>query len=406
MREAALDARTLEQETRVTDCLDRNISRIAAVVGIGHSDWVADYKRVRDGEKPFDSYGYAAVSFARSLDDAGLRRDEIDGLIVGPTTAYERMGEILGINPRWGGQADAIQAVMQAVMAIKSGMAEVVALVYGNDQRSAKVQYGGPEAMGGGAFLSYVYHSPWGLTSQGALYALMVRRYMALTGATERDLGQVAVGQREWSSLNPNALMRKRISIEDYLGSDYIAEPLHLFDYCLINDGGVALIIAEASRARSLAAMPVFIHGMGRADLNREATSLGPRLLEFYRPAQRLAAEQVYATSGLGPEDMDALLVYDSFSPHILFALEGFGYCGEGEAGRFIAENGIGVGGRLPVNTGGGHLSESYMQGWNHQIEAVRQIRGGLGERQIPDCRHVQYVSDVAGKAMSVIYGA
>ena len=390
--------------------LDTNTSKISAVVGVGHTDWAQDYARVRNGEKPYDSYGYATLAFKRALDDAGLSREDIDGLIVGPTTASERMGEILDINPRWCGQADAIQAVLQAVMAIKSGMAEVVALVYGNDQRSAAVQYGGPEATGGGAFLSYVYHSPWGLTSQGALYALMFQRYKELMGVAESDLGQVAVAQREWSSLNPNALMRKRITLDDYLQSTYIAEPLHLYDYCLINDGGVALIIAEASRARQIAQKaghkPVYIHGMGRSDLNSKATSLGPRLLEFYRPAQKAAGEQLYNAAGLGPEDMNALQVYDSFSPHILFALEGFGYCGVGEAASYIAKRGIGVGGGLPINTGGGHLSESYMQGWNHQIEAVRQVRGGLGERQVPDCRYVQYTSDVAGKAMSIIYGA
>jgi acetyl-CoA acetyltransferase len=346
----------------------------------------------------------------RAVADAGLARDDIDGLIVGPTTAYERMGEVLGVNPRWGDQADAVTAVAKAAQAIATGMAEVVALVYGNDQRSAAIQYGGPEAMGGDAFLSYVYHSPWGLTSQGALYALMFRRYMALTGATERDLGLVSVAERGWADLNPRAIMKgRRITLDDYLASTYVAEPLRLYDYCLINDGGVALIVAEAARARAIAAKsgkaPVFIHGVGRADLNREATSLGPRLLEFYRPAQKLASESVYAMAGVGPEDVDALLVYDSFSCHIPFALEGFGYCVVGEAGKFMAENGIGPGGRLPVNTGGGHLSETYMQGWNHQIEAVRQLRGGEGARQVPDCRHVHYVSDVAGKVVSLIYG-
>jgi len=389
----------------VADLNGKGTAGVAAIAGVGHTDWVEDYRRVRNGEKPFDSYGYATLAFKRALDDAGLRREDIDGLIVGPTTAYERMGEVLNIDPRWGGQADAVQAVFQAVMAIKSGLAEVVALVYGNDQRSAAVQYGGPEAMGGGAFLSYVYHSPWGLTSQGALYALMFQRYKELWQASERDLGQVAVGQRQWASLNPNAIMRKPITLEDYMAADYIAQPLRLNDYCLINDGGVALIVMEASRARKTAAQPVFIEGMGRSDLNHHATSLGPRLMDFYRPAQQRTAEQVYAAAGVGPKDIDALLVYDSFSPHILFALEGFGFCGQGEAGRFIAEQGIGVGGKLPVNTSGGHLSESYMQGWNHQVEAVRQLRGGLGERQVPDCRHVQYVSDVAGKAMSIIYG-
>jgi acetyl-CoA acetyltransferase len=197
----------------------------------------------------------------------------------------------------------------------------------------------------------------------------------------------------------------KALSLEDYLQVPYIAEPLRMNDYCLINDGGVALIVMEATRARSLKHKPVMIHGLGRSDLNHSATSLGPRLVDFYLPAQRGAAEQAYAAAGIGPQDMDALLVYDSFSPHIFFALEGFGYCQPGEAARFIADNGIGVGGKLPVNTHGGHLSESYMQGWSHQIEAVRQIRGGLGERQVPGCCYVQYVSDVAGKAMSIIYG-
>lgn len=383
----------------------KGFSRAAAVVGIGHTDWAGDYARVRKGEKPFDSYGYAAASFRAALSDAGLKRDDVDGLIVGPTTAYERMGEILGINPRWGGQGDAVQAVLQACMAIRSGMAEVVALVYGNDQRSAKVQYGGPDASGGQTFLSYVYHSPWGLTSQGALYALMINRYLMLNDIHADELAGIAVAQRQWASLNPNAIMRKPLSREDYLASAYIAEPLRLFDYCLINDGGVALIICEAPRARRITDRPVYIDGLGRADLNREATSLGPRLLEFYRPAQKLAAEQSYAMAGLGPEDMDALLVYDSFSPHIVFALEGFGYCDIGDASRFIARKGIGVGGGLPVNTSGGHLSETYMQGWAHQVEAVRQLRGGLGERQVPRCDHVHYVSDVAGKAVSIIYG-
>lgn len=386
--------------------INTSTSKISAVVGVGHTDYVADYRRVRNGEKPHDSYGYATEAFKRALDDAGITRDDVDGLIVGPTTAYERMGEILNIDPRWGGQADAVQAVLQAVLAIKSGMAEVVALVYGNNQRSAAVQYGGPKAMGGGAFLSYVYHSPWGLTSQGALYGLMFQRYQQLWGLTDRDLGQVAVGQREWASLNPNAIMRnKTLSIDEYMAASYIAEPLRLNDYCLINDGGVALIIMEASRARKTVKNPVYIHGIGRSDLNHHATSLGPRLMDFYRPAQMQCAEQVYNAAGIGPKDIGALQVYDSFSPHIFFALEGFGFCDQGQSAHFIAENGIGINGKLPVNTHGGHLAESYMQGWGHQVEAVRQARGQEGQRQVKNSRYVQYVSDVAGKAMSIIYG-
>lgn len=383
-----------------------SLKSVAAVIGVGESDYVSDHARVRAGEKPHDSYGYASIAFKRALEDAGLTRDDIDGLIVGPTVAYERVGEVLGINPTWGGQQDAMLAVIEACMAIRAGLATTVALVYGNDQRSAAIQYGGPEAMGGNLFLSYVYHAPWGFTSQGALYAMMFRRFSELTGCTERQLGEVAVAQRHAASLNPGALMRKPITLDDYMASPYICEPLHLFDYCLINDGGVALIVCEAEKAKRIAARkPVTIHGVGRFDLNRGATSLEPRLLEFYRPAQEACAKQVYDMAGVGPEDMDAVQIYDSFSCHVPFALEGYGYCRSGDAGRFMSEEGISLSGKLPVNTGGGHLSHSYMQGWGHQVEAVRQVRGECGARQVEGCRFVHYNSDVAGKAVSIIYG-
>lgn len=382
-----------------------SLSGIASVIGVGHTDWVGDHARVRAGGRPEDSYGYAARAFVAALADSGVDRSEIDGLIVGPTTAYERVGELLGLDVRWGGQADAMTAVMEACMAIHAGLASAVALVYGNDQRSAQVNYGGPDAQGGGAFLAYVYHAPWGFTSQGALYAMMARRYMRERGLTEAELGEVAVAQRLAASRNPNALMRKPISVEDYLAAPFICEPLRLFDYCLINDGGVALIVAEADKARRIGRAPVPIRGVGRYDLNKGATSLEPRLLDFYHSAQRNVAKQVFDMASLGPGDMDALQIYDSFSLHIPLALEGYGYCAVGDAGRYMREHGVSLARGLPVNTSGGHLSESYMQGWNHQIEAVRQVRGEAGARQVERCRHVHYSSDVAGKAISIIYG-
>jgi acetyl-CoA acetyltransferase len=380
------------------------LRRSAAVVGVGHSDWRGDWDRVRAGETPYDAYGYAAVAFRHALADANITRAEIDGLIGGHTTAYERMGEVLGLDVRWGGQADAVGAILQAVMAIETGLAEVVALVYGNNQRSAKVQYGGSQAMGGESFLSYVYHAPWGLTSQGALYAMTQRRFAQERGYAERDLGEIAVAQRAWAARNPNAILRKPVTIEDYLASPYVVEPLHLLDYCLVNDGGVALILAEAGRAARICEHPVYIEAVGRQDLNRGATSLQPRLEEFYAPAQREVARQIFGATGYGPEDVSIVQVYDSFSVHVLLALEGYGYCRPGEAARLFREQGIGPGGRLPVNTSGGHLSESYMQGWNHQVEAVRQLRGSCGERQVDDCRLVHYSSDIAGKAISILY--
>lgn len=378
--------------------------RAAAIIGVGHTDWVSDWQSVRKGEKPDDSNGYAATAFRNAVKDAGIRREEIDGLIVGPTVAYERMGELLGLNVRWGDQADAVLSVLQAVMAIECGLAETVALVYGNDQRSAAIQYGGPQAMGGDAFLSYVYHSPWGMTSQGALYALMFQRYRHLFGFEESDLGRVAVAQRAFASINPNAIQRQKITLEDYMTSPYICEPLHLFDYCLINDGGVALILTTAERAQTISEKPVFIETVGRFDLNKGATSLEPRLTDFYRPAQEAVAEQIFNQSGISPADINVLQVYDSFSVHVPLALEGYGYCPVGDVSKFLREQGIGPGGKLPTNTSGGHLSESYMQGWNHQIECVRQLRGECGDRQVAGARFAHYSSDVAGKAVSIIY--
>jgi acetyl-CoA acetyltransferase len=376
----------------------------AAVVGVGETDYPADYRRARAGERYSDSYGYATTAFKRALLDAGLARDDIDGLIVGPTLSYERTAEVLGIEPRWAARGDAVTSIFEGVLAITSGLAECVALVYGNDQRTAGTAYGGPEAMGGAEYLSYVYYAPWGMTSQGALYALMTQRYMQLTGFGEHELGQVAVAQRRFSSLNPAAVMPKRVSLDDYLAAPYIVEPLRMLDYCLINDGGVALILTTAERARTIARPVVTIAALARADENVDATSMRPRLMNFYHRGHELARHDLYMMAGFGPHDVDCLQVYDSFSCHVVYALEGFGFCKPGEVGAFLCEEGIGPGGKLPTNTSGGHLSHSYMQGWNHQVEAGRQARGEAGERQVPNARHVQYISDIAGKTFSVIY--
>lgn len=379
--------------------------RRAAIIGVGNTDYVGDWKKIRAGEIATDSYGYAARAFTSALADAGLTRDQIDGAVVGQSTSYERMCEIVGLNVRWGGQQDAGVAIIEACMAIQTGAANVVALIYGNDQRSAGTQYGGAQAMGGNLFLSYVYHTPWGLTSQGALYGLMMNRYCAETGFNSLDLGHIAVAQRKFAALNEGAIMRKEITLDDYAAAPFICEPLRLLDYCLVNDGGVALIIAEAGIARRLSSRPVYIEALGRYDINKGATSLEPRFYGFYHEAHDAVREDVFGAAGLDLSDIDLFQVYDSFSAHVPLALEGYGYCRKGDVGRFLAEDGIGPDGKLPTNTSGGHLSESYMQGWNHQVEAVRQLRRQAGARQVEECRRVHYSADVAGNAISVIYG-
>ena len=385
------------------DSVDMNrLADIASIVGVGDTDYRADYQLAREKVVNRDAYGYAALAFKRALDDAGLAKDDIDGLIAGPTLASERLGEVLGLDVRWSAQGDAVNAVMSAVMAIHAGAAQCIALVYGNNQRTKGTQYGGPQA-DGDRYLAYTYYAPWGMTSQGALYALMTQRYMALHGVDQRSLGEVAVAQRRFAQLNENAIMREPMSLDQYMQARYICEPLRLNDYCLVNDGGVSLIVTTTQRASRMKG-GVRISGIGRSDINRDATSLRPRLIDFYHTAHREVAKQVFAMSGTSPDNIDLVQIYDSFSAHILFALEGFGFCAEGKAASFIADGAIGPGGRLPVNTSGGHLSESYMQGWNHQVEIVRQLRGQAGARQVVNAQVAQYISDIAGKVASVIY--
>lgn len=380
------------------------MSGLAVVAGIGETDYARDYGRARAGERYTDAYGYAATAFRRALADSGLRFDDIDGLVAGPTTATERLGEVLGLDCRWSTQADSVNAVIEAVMALHCGLAECIALVYGNDQRTAGTAYGGPTAMGGERFLAYVQYAPWGLTSQGALYAMMINRYMYEADFRPDDLARIVIGQRMFAASNPNAIMHKSVDLDAYLASPLICEPLRMFDYCLVNDGGVALILTTKERLVNSGKPVVSIAGLARSDMNIDATSLRPRLLDYYHPAHQDVANDVFRMAGVGPNDIDVLQIYDSFSAHIPFVLEGFGFCKPGDAAQPIRDGWLMPGGRLPTNTSGGMLSESYMQGWNHQIEAVRQLRGEAGARQVEGARHAQYASDVAGKAASILY--
>ena len=375
------------------------------VVGVGETDYGRMYEeQKRDKSIYNDSYGMIAVAFKRALKDAGLKKEMIDGIGFSEVPSVERIGETVGVNPRWayaGGSAD---AMISAALALHAGLADYIAIVQGNNQRSAAVQYGGPEAMGGGMVWAYIYWSPWGLTSQGGLYALMFHRHMHEYGTTEQQLGAVAVAQRKAALLNPNAVMRKPLSIDEYIQSRYICWPLHLYDYCLINDGATAIIVTTPDNAKKLNKPPVYLSGWGKADANVDETTLRPRIKDFYRPWHKLTIEQVYPMAGINQGDIDSLEVYDSFSCHIPFALEGYGFCPVGQGGKFIQDGAIEIGGKLPVNTSGGMLSETYMRGWNHQIEAVRQLRGECGERQVDNCKYIQYVGDAVGKVTTLVY--
>jgi acetyl-CoA acetyltransferase len=335
-----------------------------------------------------DEYGLAAQAFRGALEDSGLARDDIDGLVVCRIPSYARMGEVLGLDPRWSmtlpphGRMSGI-GIIEAVLALATGQANTVALLYANIGRSRRVNYGGDE-------MPSVW-DPWGFTSPGMAHALMFRRHMELYGTTTRQLAEVSVAVRHHACLNPDAVMKKPITIEEHENSRPIALPLRLLDYCLINDGAVCLILTSRERAADCRKRPVLVSGFGARDAFVQSSF--PNFdYGFWYDAVREAGNASYAMAGIERSDVDTLMAYDNFSPTVLFSLEGLGFCSRGESGAFVEGGTLGLGGALPTNTDGGHLSNSYMQGWALNVEAVRQLRGECGLRQVRDCEVAQYV--------------
>lgn len=347
-----------------------------AIVGVGATP---------QGKLPGSTALSLAVgAFQRALDDSGLRKDQIDGLLTfsGQTAPegqqnYLRVGETLGINPRWTGTmymggSTAGALVQQAVLAIEAGMATHVACVYGDAAATGGGVFNRAQGWGDSSAI-------WGFMSAAANSAITAARHMALYGTTSRQLGEIAVACRHHASLNPDAVMRKPITLEDHQASRWIVEPLHLLDCCLVSDGGVCIIVSSAERARDLKQPPVLISGMGQG----YTTQILEREDWWYAPHQKAAVQDAYRMAGVGPRDIDVAQLYDNFTPSVLLWLEHGGFCEPGEAGAFVEGGRIRLGGELPVNTAGGNLSESFMEGWLHIVEGVRQMRGQCGPRQV-----------------------
>jgi len=367
-----------------------------AIVGVGHT---------RYGKLPdYDAYELGLWALTEALADAGLTFADIDGLIVNRIPDYQRFCEIAGLDPSYvsitpgQGRFSGI-CIETAAALIRDGLAATIALVYGNNGRSGGDRYGGAGdtygSGGGGQWF------PYGMTSPGAFHALMARRHMELYGTTPDHLAAVARTIRAHAALNPSAVMRAPFTLAEYHASRFICEPLHLLDYCLINDGGVALILTSGERARDLAQPPVYLRGYGMATA-LAASSFPPD--DFWREPMGTAAAASLAAAGIKHADVSALMIYDNFTPTVLFSLEGFGYCAPGESGPFAAAGNLALGARYPTNTSGGHLSESYMQGWALNVEAVRQVRGACGARQVEDCAFAHYMA-AAPVCTSIIYG-
>ena len=370
-------------------------SRTAAIVGIGNTSY---------GQLPeHDACSLGLWALDLALRDCGLGYDAVDGLILNRIPDYQRFANLCSINPAYTlttpshGRFSAI-CVQTAVAVIEAGLAETVALVYGNNGRSAGVRYAGDSAPYDGEAGGLWF--PYGMTSPSAFHALMAQQHMHRYGTTQRQLGTIASTFRHHASLNPDAVMRKPFTVDEYLQSPFICEPLRRLDHCLINDGGVALIVTTKERAADLPHRPVLIRGHGQAS-SFVGSDFPPD--DLWSEAMGQAGHRSYEMAGVCPKDMTGLMIYDNFTPNVLFSLEGFGYFKTGEAGSWVEEGNLALGGRYPANTSGGHLSESYMQGWNLHLEAARQIRGQAGARQIPEAQFVHYMA-AAPVVSSIVY--
>jgi acetyl-CoA acetyltransferase len=288
--------------------------------------------------------------------------------------------------------------IQTAAAVLQAGLAKTVALVYGNNGKSAGARYGGDSDNygSGGAGLWF----PYGMTSPGAFHALMWQRHMAQYGTRPEQMAEVSMAFRHHASLNPQAVKRTPFGLDEYLDARFVCEPLRLLDYCLINDGGVAMIMTLSDRARDLRQTPVQLAAF--AQRSRFVDSAFPPE-DFWHEPMKQASEQTIAQAGISHADVDALMVYDNFAPTVMFSLEGFGYCPVGESGSFVQGGRLKLGGQFPTNTSGGHLSESYMQGWALNVEAVRQLRGQCGERQVPGAEFVHYMA-AAPVVSSIVY--
>lgn len=376
-----------------------------AIVGIGET---------KSGKLPgISTLSLHTEAVKRAMDDAGLRPDQIDGMLDNqplhdPFRNYSIVvAHALGISPTYStdlalGGATPVQMAQHAAMAIDAGLATAVACVHARNSASQHLL---PK---GGMGCTRAYHGgvrdgaddfedPFGLMAGPGTHAFLASRHMHEFGTTSEHLGHIAVAARKHANMNPSASMySKKMTLEDHQKSRFVTEPLRLFDCSLVSDGGAAFIVVSAERARDLKKKPVYILGMGNhqpfSSLNdaQSLTTLGGKV----------SSDMAYRMAGLGPKDMNFAEIYDCFTITTLITLEDYGFCPKGEGGRWVQDGRIEIGGELPVNTHGGLLSHAHLEGAAHVTEAVKQLRGGEVEppRQVRDAK-VGIVSGHGGYA-------
>jgi acetyl-CoA acetyltransferase len=370
----------------------------AAIVGIGATEFSKNSGR--------SELRLAVEAIGAALEDAGLEPSEIDGMVTftmdhNPEIEIKRClggGELRFFSRVHYGGGAACAIVHQAAMAVSTGVAKVVVCYRAMNERSAYRFGAGVQnlvPMPTTESAHFGWYAPFGLLTPAAWVAMFARRYMHEFGATTEDFGRIAVVDRKHAATNPAAWFYGRpITLADHQRSRRIVDPLRLLDCCQESDGAVAIVVTSAEHARNLRCKPVLITAAAQGSGDQEQMMTG-----YYRdditglPSMGVVARELYASSGLGPDDIRVAIIYDHFTPFVLCQLEEFGFCGRGEAKDFARDGNLELDGRLPLNPHGGQLGEAYIHGTNGINEAVRQIRGTA----VNQVRNVDHVLVTAG---------
>ena len=356
--------------------------RGVAIAGVA----LSDYPR-----SPLSQWEHHALAMQRALDDCGAEKSSIDGyMTAGAHDEAVVMAEYLGITPRYidstmtGGSSFEVLC-QHAVAAIEQGMCDTVLITYGSAMLSQQGRSLGTRLLAGPKRVAGPgqFESPYGNTLVGA-YAMAAQLHMHRFGTTSEQLAEVAVAARRHAAFNPYAMYSDPITVEDVLSSRMIASPLHLLDCCVISDGGGALIVTTAERARDLARPPAYVLSATAAQTHWNISQMP----DFTTTAAAISGPEAFGRAQISPEDIDTVQLYDSFTITVLLLLEDLGFCAKGEGGAFVEGGRLAPGGTLPANTDGGGLSACHpgMRGIFLLVEAVRQLRGDAGEAQVPDC--------------------
>ena len=329
----------------------------------------------------------ASRAVLAALEDAGLTPAALDGVAtfrVGDSVTPTILAQALGMQDlhwyldQFGGGSCSHSVVGQAALAIHAGVADTVVCYRALNARS-EFRMGGTGRPPVDA-VETQYQAPYGFFTPPQQFAMAARVHMERFGTTHEQLGEVAVRQRGFAVDNERARLRDPITLDDYLASRWVVEPFRLFDCCLETDGAVALVLTSTERARDLRQPPVLLRG---AAWGSGSTLYSNQQPDPTRSAAADLAPRLYAQAGVGPEDIDLAELYDCFTYSVLVQLEDYGFCAKGEAGDFVQSGATARGGALPVNTHGGFLCEGYVHGLNHVTEAVAQLRGQAGARQV-----------------------